>query len=93
MNYFSVDALMRYSSRPRSGCGDVTLPVDVGHETASGRASRFREIHGTDRLWVNIDRVEFKPPVNDRYPEYDKGFIHRVNELFILNKICSSTSW
>jgi hypothetical protein len=37
----------------------------------------FRAIHQTDRLWVSIDRVGLKPPVDARHPEYDhKGMIH-----------------
>jgi hypothetical protein len=37
----------------------------------------FRAIHGTDKLWVSIDRVGLKPPVDPRHPEYDhKGMIH-----------------
>lgn len=37
----------------------------------------FRTIHGTDRLWVSIDRVGLKPPVDPRHPDYDhKGMIH-----------------
>ena len=37
----------------------------------------FAEIFGTEKLWVNIDRTNFKPPVDDRYPEFDnRGFIH-----------------
>lgn len=37
----------------------------------------FRAIHQTDRLWVSIDRVGLKPPVDQRHPEYDhKGMIH-----------------
>jgi hypothetical protein len=37
----------------------------------------FRAIHGTDKLWVSIDRVGLKPPVNPEHPEYDhKGMIH-----------------
>jgi Phytanoyl-CoA dioxygenase (PhyH) len=37
----------------------------------------FRAIHGTDRLWVSIDRVGLKPPVDPRHPDYDhRGMIH-----------------
>lgn len=37
----------------------------------------FRAIHGTDKLWVSIDRVGLKPPADPRHPEYDhKGMIH-----------------
>lgn len=37
----------------------------------------FKAIHGTDRLWVSIDRVGLKPPVNPAHPEYDhRGMIH-----------------
>lgn len=37
----------------------------------------FRAIHGTDKLWVSMDRVGFKPPVNPRHPDFDhKGMIH-----------------
>ncbi len=37
----------------------------------------FSEVHGTDRLWVSIDRVNLKPPADPAHPEHDhKGFIH-----------------
>jgi hypothetical protein len=37
----------------------------------------FRHLHGTDALWVSIDRVAFKPPVRSDQPGYDQpGFIH-----------------
>jgi hypothetical protein len=37
----------------------------------------FSEIFGTEKLWVNIGRTNFKPPLDDRYPEFDnRGFIH-----------------
>jgi Phytanoyl-CoA dioxygenase (PhyH) len=37
----------------------------------------FRAIHGTDELWVSIDRANLKPPENPGHPEYDhKGMIH-----------------
>jgi Phytanoyl-CoA dioxygenase (PhyH) len=37
----------------------------------------FRAVHGTDRLWVSIDRANLKPPENPAHPEYDhKGMIH-----------------
>jgi hypothetical protein len=37
----------------------------------------FAEIFRTERLWVSIDRANFKPPVHPDHPEYDhKGFIH-----------------
>ena len=37
----------------------------------------FAEIFGTEKLWVNIDRANFKPPANDQYPEFNsRGFIH-----------------
>jgi hypothetical protein len=37
----------------------------------------FRAIHGTDKLWVSLDRLGLKPPVDPRHPEYDhKGMIH-----------------
>ncbi|HEX3815510.1 MAG TPA: phytanoyl-CoA dioxygenase family protein [Mycobacteriales bacterium] len=37
----------------------------------------FRAIHGTGELWVSIDRVGLKPPVDPRHPDYDhKGMIH-----------------
>lgn len=37
----------------------------------------FREILGTDRLWVSFDRVSMKPPSHPAHPEYDHtGFIH-----------------
>lgn len=37
----------------------------------------FSEVHGTDRLWVMIDRTNLKPPADPAHPEHDhKGFIH-----------------
>jgi len=37
----------------------------------------FRYLHGTDQLWVSIDRVALKPPVRPDQPGYDQpGFIH-----------------
>jgi len=37
----------------------------------------FAEVHGTERLWVSIDRTNLKPPADPRHPEHDhKGFIH-----------------
>jgi Phytanoyl-CoA dioxygenase (PhyH) len=37
----------------------------------------FRDLHGTDALWVSIDRVALKPPVRPDQPGYDQpGFIH-----------------
>lgn len=42
----------------------------------------FRTIHGTDKLWVSIDRVGLKPPVDARHPDYDhKGMIHWDSDL------------
>ncbi|HLZ08244.1 MAG TPA: phytanoyl-CoA dioxygenase family protein [Chloroflexota bacterium] len=37
----------------------------------------FAEVHGTDKLWVSIDRTNLKPPADPAHPEHDhKGFIH-----------------
>jgi len=37
----------------------------------------FADLFGTEKLWVTIDRTNFKPPMDDRYPEFDnRGFIH-----------------
>jgi ectoine hydroxylase-related dioxygenase (phytanoyl-CoA dioxygenase family) len=37
----------------------------------------FAEVFGSEKLWVSIDRTNFKPPLDDRYPEFDnRGFIH-----------------
>lgn len=37
----------------------------------------FAEVHGTEQLWVSIDRVNLKPPADPAHPEHDhKGFIH-----------------
>ncbi len=37
----------------------------------------FADLFGNEKLWVSLDRVNFKPPVNVQHPEYDnKGFIH-----------------
>jgi hypothetical protein len=37
----------------------------------------FAELLGNERLWVTIDRVNFKPPAHPDHPEYDfKGFVH-----------------
>jgi hypothetical protein len=37
----------------------------------------FSELFGTERLWVSIDRANFKPPAHPAHPDYDhKGFMH-----------------
>jgi len=37
----------------------------------------FAEVHGTEKLWVSIDRTNFKPPADPAHPQHDhKGFIH-----------------
>ncbi|RUS25294.1 hypothetical protein BC938DRAFT_472365 [Jimgerdemannia flammicorona] len=37
----------------------------------------FAEIHGTEKLWVSIDRVGAKPPATESVPGYQhRGFIH-----------------
>ena len=37
----------------------------------------FQAVLGSERLWVSMDRVGFKPPVSPRHPDYDhKGMIH-----------------
>ena len=37
----------------------------------------FSEIFGTPRLWVTIDRTNFKPPADPAHPGFDSpGFIH-----------------
>lgn len=37
----------------------------------------FAEILGTERLWVTLDRTNFKPPAHPAHPEYSgAGFIH-----------------
>ena len=37
----------------------------------------FTEIWGTEKLWVSIDRISFKPPPHPSYPDYaTEGFIH-----------------
>lgn len=37
----------------------------------------FAEVHGTEKLWVSLDRTNLKPPADPRHPEHDhKGFIH-----------------
>jgi Phytanoyl-CoA dioxygenase (PhyH) len=37
----------------------------------------FRELHGTDELWVSIDRIALKPPARPDQPDYNQpGFIH-----------------
>lgn len=37
----------------------------------------FAEILGTERLWVTLDRTNFKPPADPAHPEYSgSGFIH-----------------
>jgi ectoine hydroxylase-related dioxygenase (phytanoyl-CoA dioxygenase family) len=37
----------------------------------------FSDLWGTEKLWVSVDRVNFKPPQHPDHPEYDhKGFIH-----------------
>jgi ectoine hydroxylase-related dioxygenase (phytanoyl-CoA dioxygenase family) len=37
----------------------------------------FSELWGTEKLWVSLDRVGFKPPRNEQHLDYDDpGFIH-----------------
>jgi hypothetical protein len=37
----------------------------------------YAELHGSETLWVSLDRVSMKPPRHPDHPEYDhKGFIH-----------------
>ena len=37
----------------------------------------FRAVHGTDKVWVSLDRANLKTPENPAHPEYDhKGMIH-----------------
>lgn len=37
----------------------------------------FAEIHGSEQLWVSIDRANLKPPSVPEHPEYyHKGFMH-----------------
>lgn len=37
----------------------------------------FAELFGSEKLWVSIDRANFKPPLHPDHPDYDhKGFIH-----------------
>jgi hypothetical protein len=37
----------------------------------------FCDIYGTEKLWVSIDRANFKPPRHPDHPEYEhKGFTH-----------------
>ena len=37
----------------------------------------FSEIHGTDALWVSLDRTNFKPPFDAAHPHFAfRGFIH-----------------
>jgi ectoine hydroxylase-related dioxygenase (phytanoyl-CoA dioxygenase family) len=37
----------------------------------------FAEVHGTEKLWVSLDRTNFKPPADPAHPEHDdKGYIH-----------------
>jgi ectoine hydroxylase-related dioxygenase (phytanoyl-CoA dioxygenase family) len=37
----------------------------------------FAELIGTEKLWVTMDRVSFKPPRHPDHPEYDhRGFTH-----------------
>lgn len=37
----------------------------------------FADLFGDEKLWVSLDRANFKPPVHTLHPEYDnKGFIH-----------------
>jgi ectoine hydroxylase-related dioxygenase (phytanoyl-CoA dioxygenase family) len=37
----------------------------------------FAEIFETEKLWVSIDRTNFKPPVDEQYPEFNnREFIH-----------------
>lgn len=37
----------------------------------------FAELFGTEKLWVSLDRTNFKPPAHPDYPPFDhRGFIH-----------------
>ncbi len=37
----------------------------------------FTELLGEEKLWVSIDRANFKPPMHPAHPEYDfQGFTH-----------------
>jgi hypothetical protein len=37
----------------------------------------FADLLGTEKLWVSMDRVGMKPPIDPRFPEYDdRGFVH-----------------
>jgi ectoine hydroxylase-related dioxygenase (phytanoyl-CoA dioxygenase family) len=37
----------------------------------------YRQLLGRDDLWVSIDRATFKPPPDERFPQYQKiGFMH-----------------
>lgn len=37
----------------------------------------FTELHGTEKLWTSLDRVNLKAPIHPDHPEYDhQGFIH-----------------
>ncbi len=37
----------------------------------------FADIYGSDKLWVSMDRAGMKPPVDDRYSNFDdRGFVH-----------------
>lgn len=64
--------------RPRSGMVEMyhyQSMWDVRQHAAIYRI--FRDLHGTDELWVSIDRVALKPPVRPDQPDYDQpGFIH-----------------
>jgi hypothetical protein len=37
----------------------------------------FADLLGTEKLWVSMDRVGMKPPIDPRFPQYDdRGFVH-----------------
>ena len=37
----------------------------------------FADIHGTEKLWVSLDRTNLKPPSVPEHPDYHhKGFVH-----------------
>ncbi len=48
----------------------------------------FADVHGTEKLWVSIDRTNLKPPADPAHPEHDhKGFIHWDTDISLYPNI------
>lgn len=86
-----VDLIWDFLEMDRSDCSDWYRPphrvggmVEVYQHQALWNNRQhprvyqaFREILGTERLWVSLDRACMKPPRHPDHPEWDHaGFIH-----------------